>query len=333
MKAIIPVAGAGTRLRPLTYTQPKPLIPVAGKPIISFILDSLIEQGITEYLFILGYLGEKIKNFVDQHYPNLSVSYIYQEERLGSAHALWIGRSFFQDEDEVLVAFGDAIIDVDYSLFMKSSNSCIAIKKVTDPRAFGVVEIGSNNMITKVVEKPLIPKSNKAMVGIYRIKEVPQLIESIEFNITNNISTDEKFPLTDAIMRMISSGISFSAIEVDNWFNCSKKEVLLETNAIFLDREGYASVDLPPYDNTIIIHPVSIGKKCKLTNSIIGPHVTIGDNVEVNQSILSNSIIGNYSKLNEIILKKSVVGNDVSLSSAGQGLSIGDNTEIDFGHQ
>lgn len=333
MKAIIPVAGAGTRLRPLTYTQPKPLIPVAGKPIISFILDSLIEQGITEYLFILGYMGEKIKNFVDQHYPNLSVSYIYQEERLGSAHALWIGRSFFQDEDEVLVAFGDAIIDVDYSLFMKSSNSCIAIKKVTDPRAFGVVEIGSNNLITKVVEKPLIPKSNKAMVGIYRIKEVPQLIESIEFNITNNISTDEKFPLTDAIMRMISSGISFSAIEVDNWFNCSKKEVLLETNAIFLDREGYASVDLPPYDNTIIIHPVSIGKKCKLTNSIIGPHVTIGDNVEVNQSILSNSIIGNYSKLNEIILKKSVVGNDVSLSSAGQGLSIGDNTEIDFGHQ
>lgn len=333
MKAIIPVAGAGTRLRPLTYTQPKPLIPVAGKPIISFILDSLIEQGITEYLFILGYMGEKIKNFVDQHYPNLSVSYIYQEERLGSAHALWIGRSFFQDEDEVLVAFGDAIIDVDYSLFMKSSNSCIAIKKVTDPRAFGVVEIGSNNLITKVVEKPLIPKSNKAMVGIYRIKEVPQLIESIEFNITNNISTDEKFPLTDAIMRMISSGISFSAIEVDNWFNCSKKEVLLETNAIFLDREGYASVDLPPYDNTIIIHPVSIGKKCKLTNSIIGPHVTIGDNVEVNQSILSNSIIGNYSKLNEIILKKSVVGNDVSLSSAGQSLSIGDNTEIDFGHQ
>ncbi|MCE2768553.1 MAG: NTP transferase domain-containing protein [Saprospiraceae bacterium] len=333
MKAIIPVAGAGTRLRPLTYTQPKPLIPVAGKPILSFIIDTLIEQGVTEYLIILGYLGDKIKAFVEEKYPHLSVSYIYQEERLGSAHALWIGRHFFNDSDEVIIAFGDAIIDVDFSIFMKSPHSCIAIKRVTDPREFGIVELGNDNMITKVIEKPSIPKSNKAMVGIYKIKEVPQLIEALTYNIENNLHTDGEFHLTDAIMRMISSDISFSAIEVDNWFNCGKKEILLETNAIFLDREGYASVDLPPYDNTIIIHPVSIGKKCKLTHSIIGPHVTIGDNVEIIQSIISHSIVGNYSKLNEIILNKSVVGNDVSLSSAGQSLSIGDNTEIDFGHQ
>jgi glucose-1-phosphate thymidylyltransferase len=332
MKAIIPVAGAGTRLRPLTYTQPKPLIPVAGKPILSFIIDPLIEQGVTEYLIILGYLGDKIKAFVEEKYPHLSVSYIYQEERLGSAHALWIGRHFFNDADEVIIAFGDAIIDVDFSIFMKSPHSCIAIKRVPDPREFGIVELDNDNMITKVIEKPSIPKSNKAMVGIYRIKEVPQLIEALTYNIENNLHTDGEFHLTDAIMRMISAGISFSAIEVDNWFNCGKKEILLETNAIFLDREGYASVDLPPYDNTIIIHPVSIGKKCKLTHSIIGPHVTIGDNVEIIQSIISHSIVGNYSKLNEIILNKSVVGNDVSLSSAGQSLSIGDNTEIDFGH-
>jgi glucose-1-phosphate thymidylyltransferase len=332
MKAIIPVAGAGTRLRPLTYTQPKPLIPVAGKPILSFIIDPLIEQGVTEYLIILGYLGDKIEAFVEEKYPHLSVSYIYQEERLGSAHALWIGRHFFNDADEVIIAFGDAIIDVDFSSFMKSPHSCIAIKRVPDPREFGIVELDNDNMITKVIEKPSIPKSNKAMVGIYRIKEVPQLIEALTYNIENNLHTDGEFHLTDAIMRMISAGISFSAIEVDNWFNCGKKEILLETNAIFLDREGYASVDLPPYDNTIIIHPVSIGKKCKLTHSIIGPHVTIGDNVEIIQSIISHSIVGNYSKLNEIILNKSVVGNDVSLSSAGQSLSIGDNTEIDFGH-
>lgn len=332
MKAIIPVAGAGTRFRPLTYTQPKPLIPVAGKPILSFIIDPLIEQGITEYLIILGYLGDKIKAFVEEKYPHLSVSYIYQEERLGSAHALWIGRHFFSDADEVIIAFGDAIIDVDFSIFMKSPYSCIAIKRVTDPREFGIVELGNDNMINKVIEKPSIPKSNKAMVGIYRIKEVPQLIEALTYNIKNNLHTEGEFHLTDAIMRMISAGIPFSAVEVDNWFNCGKKEVLLETNAIFLDREGYASVDLPPYDNTIIIHPVSLGKKCKLTHSIIGPHVTIGDNVEIIQSIISHSIIGNFSKLNEIILNQSVVGNDVSLSSAGQSLSIGDNTEIDFGH-
>jgi glucose-1-phosphate thymidylyltransferase len=252
---------------------------------------------------------------VEEKYPHLSVSYIYQEERLGSAHAVWIGRHFFKDADEVIIAFGDAIIDVDFSIFMKSPYSCIAIKRVTDPREFGIVELGNDNMITKVIEKPTIPKSNKAMVGIYKIKEVPQLIEALTYNIENNLHTEGEFHLTDAIMRMISAGIPFSAVEVDNWFNC-----------------GNASVDLPPYDNTIIIHPVSIGKKCKLTHSIIGPHVTIGDNVEIIQSIISHSIIGNYSKLNEIILNKSVVGNDVSLSSAGQSLSIGDNTAIDFGH-
>lgn len=130
----------------------------------------------------------------------------------------------FKDADEVIVAFGDAIIDVDFSLFMHSPNSCIAIKRVTDPREFGVVEIGSNNLISKVVEKPSIPKSNKAMVGIYRIKEVPQLIEALEYNIENNIHTADEFPLTDAIMHMISNGIPFSAIEVDNWFNCGKKK-------------------------------------------------------------------------------------------------------------
>jgi glucose-1-phosphate thymidylyltransferase len=246
---------------------------------------------------------------------------------------VWIGRHFFKDADEVIIAFGDAIIDVDFSIFMKSTYSCIAIKRVTDPREFGIVELDNDNMITKVIEKPSIPKSNKAMVGIYKIKEVSQLIEALTYNIENNLHTEGEFHLTDAIMRMISAGIPFSAVEVDNWFNCGKKEILLETNAIFLDREGYASVDLPPYDNTIIIHPVSIGKKCKLTHSIIGPHVTIGDNVEIIQSIISHSIVGNYSKLNEIILNKSVVGNDVSLSSAGQSLSIGDNTAIDFGHQ
>ena len=219
MKAIIPVAGAGTRLRPLTYTQPKPLIPVAGKPILSFIIDPLIEQGVTEFLIILGYLGEKIKAFVEEKYPHLSVSYVYQEERLGSAHALWIGRHFFNDADEVIIAFGDAIIDVDFSIFMKSSYSCIAIKRVTDPREFGIVELGNDNMITKVIEKPTIPKSNKAMVGIYKIKEVPQLIEALTYNIENNLHTEGEFHLTDAIMRMISAGIPFSAVEVDNWFN------------------------------------------------------------------------------------------------------------------
>ena len=131
-------------------------------------------------------------------------------------------------------------------------------------------------------------------------------------------------------MRMIEKGIPFSAITVDNWFNCGKKEVLLETNAILLDREGYASNDLPNYDNSIIIHPVSIGEGCQISNSIIGPHATIGQNAVIANAIIKNSIIGNYAFIKEVILQKSVVGNDTAITGLRQSLNIGDNTEIDF---
>ena len=134
----------------------------------------------------------------------------------------------------------------------------------------------------------------------------------------------------DAIMRMINKGITFQPFLVDNWFNCGKKEVLLETNATLLDREGYASDDLPNYDNTIIIHPVSVGDHCEISNSIIGPHVTIGSNARIDNAILKNSIIGNFASLMEVNLQKSVIGNDTSITGLRQSLNIGDNTEIDF---
>ncbi len=332
MKAIIPVAGAGTRLRPLTYTQPKPLIPVAGKPIISFIIDKLVEVGIHDYVFVIGYLGEKIKNFIEDRYPELNKEFVVQEERLGSAHAIWTAREHLKAAGEVIIFFGDVIVDLDFSRVLEAPYSVLGVKKVKTPREFGVVEFGEDGIITRVVEKPNIPKSDMAMVGFYKIDEVDQLIEALDFNINHNINSRGEFPLTDALMRMIDKGVAFRGITVDNWFNCGKKEVLLKTNAILLDREGYASHDndLPAYDNAIIIHPVSIGSDCEIANSIIGPHVTIGNNVKINFSIVRDSIIGNYASINEIILQKSVVGNDAAITGLRQSLNIGDNTEIDF---
>ena len=332
MKVIIPVAGAGTRLRPLTYTQPKPLIPVAGKPIISFIIDKLVEVGIRDFIFIIGYLGEKIKHYVDSHYPDLNKEFVVQEERLGSAHAIWTARELIKGAGEVIIFFGDVIVDVDFKKIMEAPTSVLAVKKVEDPREFGVVEYGPAQIVKRVVEKPRIPKSDMAMVGFYKIREVDQLLEALDYIISNNIRSSGEFPLTDAFMRMIEMGVKFKAITVDNWFNCGKKEVLLETNAILLDREGYAShdYDLPNFDNSIIIHPVSIGGNCQISNSIIGPHVTIGNNVKISFAIVKNSIIGNYASIREIILQKSVVGNDASITGLRQSLNIGDNTEIDF---
>ncbi|MBK8041811.1 MAG: NTP transferase domain-containing protein [Haliscomenobacter sp.] len=331
MKAVIPVAGAGIRLRPLTYTQPKPLIPVAGKPILSFIIDQLIGIGIQEFVFVIGYLGEKIRDYVEHAYPEIQKEFVQQEERLGSAHALYIAREYFRDAEELMIFFGDAIIDMDFERVLREPTSCLGVKKVQDPREYGVVEFREDGFVSRVIEKPRIPKSNLAMVGFYRIKEVPILIESLEFNVANNIRSEGEFPLTDALMRMIEKKVEFSTVEVDNWFNCGKKEVLLEANAILLDREGYASSNLPPFDNSIIIHPVSIGSQCEITNSIIGPHVTIGDNVQISYSIVKDSIIGNFASIKEVILQKSVVGNDASITGMRQSLNIGDNTEIDFG--
>jgi glucose-1-phosphate thymidylyltransferase len=330
MKAIIPVAGAGTQLRPLTYTQPKPLIPVAGKPIISFIVDRLLDLGVKEFIFVIGYLGEKIKDYIDQQYPEIRKEFVTQEHRLGTGHAIWSAREVLRGGDELFIFFGDTIVEMDFAEMLASPMSCFAIKKVAEPRGFGIVEFDESRQVKRVVEKPKIPMSNMAMVGLYKIREVDKLLDALDYNIANGIRSESEFALTDGLMRMIEQGITFTTFPVDNWYDCGKKEKLLETNALLLDKEGYATGHLPEYDNSIVIHPVSIGKNCKISNSIVGPHATIGNNVRIESSIVKDSIIGNYASLNEVVLKNSVIGNDTSITGFRQSLNIGDNTEIDF---
>ncbi len=330
MKAIIPVAGAGTRLRPLTYTQPKPLIPIAGKPIISFIIDQLTAVGIRDFIFVIGYLGEKIKNFLEFSYPELNKVFVTQEKRLGSGHAIWMAREYFRDADEVFIFFGDVIVDADFNKIIDHPSSCLGVKKVGAPWEFGVVECHRNGSIRSLIEKPRIPKSDLALVGIYKIKEVGALMEAMDYKIDNNILSKREFHLTDALMQMVEMGVNMTTFPVDNWFNCGVKEILLKTNATFLDRQGYATSDLPDFENSIIIHPVSIGKNCKIRNSIVGPHVTIGGNSRIESAIVKNSIIGNFASIKEINLESSIVGHDASIVGIRQSLNIGDNTEIDF---
>jgi glucose-1-phosphate thymidylyltransferase len=333
MKVIIPVAGAGTRLRPHTYTQPKPLMPVAGKPIIRFIVDKLAEAGMTDFVFVIGYLGDKIRDFIEETYPNLQTEFVYQEHREGSAHAVWTAREAIEDEDEIFIAFGDTIFDVDLQQMLDCPNSCLGVKKVTDPREFGVAEFGDDGIVTRMVEKPRIPKSNMAIVGLYKIKEVPTLLRAIEHLMRQDLRTVGEYQLTDALQWMVEQGVRFRTLPVSNWFDCGRKDVLLETNAMLLDQRGYATaaLDLPVFDNTIFIHPVAVGANCEIANSIIGPHVTIGDNASIQRSIVKDSIIGNFTSLEDVVLKRSVIGSDTSIRGMDLSLNIGDNTEIDFG--
>ncbi|KAA3621694.1 MAG: glucose-1-phosphate thymidylyltransferase, partial [Bacteroidetes bacterium] len=285
VKAIIPVAGKGLRLRPLTYTQPKPLISVAGKPIISFVIDQLLDIGVEDFVFILGYLGEKIKLHVKENYPELKTTFIFQEDRLGSGHAIWMARETIRSSDEVLICFGDTIIDMNLQKIMEVPLNCIGVKKVDDPRNFGVVEVGKNGKVKAVEEKPKIPRSNLAMVGIYKINRVPAFLTALEKAVASGFEQEQEIHLTDVLSEMINQGSNIKTFEVDNWFDCGQIDVLLDTNATFLDRDGYASFDLPSFYNSRIIHPVSIGENCDISNSIIGPHVTIGDNATIKGAI------------------------------------------------
>jgi glucose-1-phosphate thymidylyltransferase len=330
MKAIIPVAGAGAKLRPHTYTQPKALIPIAGKTILSFIVDQLREVGIDEFIFVVGYLGDKIQDYVEQTYPNLKKHFVNQTDRQGTAHAIELAKSIVGD-DEVFISLGDTICEFDIREVMDSPYSMLGVKKVDDPRMFGVAEINEEGFIEHTVEKPSIPKSNTALVGLYKIKESGILFDCFQQLFEENIKSNGEYNLTDALDCMIKKGVQFKSFKVKNWYDCGKKESLLETNAVLLKKTGGITINPENYINSIIIPPVSIADGCVIENSIIGPHVTIGNNTTVKSSVVKESIIGSYTSLDEVVLDNSLIGSDASVKGLSRTLNIGDNTEIDFG--
>jgi glucose-1-phosphate thymidylyltransferase len=330
MKAIIPVAGAGTKLRPHTYTHPKALIPIAGKTILSFIVDQLHSAGINEFIFIVGYLGDKIKDYVQQTYPQLKAHFIYQNERQGTGHAIELTRNLVAG-DEVFVVLGDTICEYDIREVLDSPDNLLGIKKVDDPRHFGVASLGEDGFIEHVVEKPSIPKSNQALVGLYKIKQTDILFECLQDLFIKEPAPAGVYHLTDALDCMIQRGVKFRPFKVKNWFDCGKKESLLETNATLLKKSGGNIPEQHDFPHTIIIPPVSIAPGCDISHSIIGPHVTIGPNTQIKHSIVRDSIIGSYTHLFEVVLDNSLIGSDASVKGLSRSLNIGDNTEIDFG--
>ncbi|MET0461874.1 MAG: sugar phosphate nucleotidyltransferase [Chitinophagaceae bacterium] len=330
MKAIIPVAGAGTKLRPHSYTQPKALIPLAGKTVLSIIIDQMLEAGIDEFVFIVGYLGDKIRDYVKAKYPDLKAHYVQQIDRQGIGHAIQITKEVVND-DEVMVVLGDTICDYNVKAVVESDCSMLGVRKVDDPREFGVAEIDEHGFIDHVVEKPHIPKSNMALVGIYKIKESQQLFQCLENNFMKGLRTHGEYSLTDALDCMLKQGVKFKPFKVETWFDCGRKDTLLESNATLLKKFDAHNNTQYQFENTVIIPPVSIGEGCDIKNSIIGPDVTIGENTRINYSIVRNSIIGSFSNLFDIVLEESIIGSDTGLKGETRTLSIGDNTNIDLG--
>ncbi|HMP86358.1 MAG TPA: sugar phosphate nucleotidyltransferase [Lacibacter sp.] len=330
MKAIIPVAGAGTKLRPHTYTQPKALIPIAGKTVLAIIVEQLQDAGIHDFVFVLGYLGDKIQDYVKQTFPGIQADFVYQNDRLGLGHAILLTRKKV-GEEELVIVLGDTVCEYDVSQVVQSPVSMLGVKRVDDPRNFGVAEISEEGSITRVVEKPQIPKSNLALVGIYKIRESAMLFECLETNFREGHKSRDEYSLTDALECMIRKGAAFQPFKVLNWFDCGNKDSLLESNATLLKKFGNAIHPDHRFENVIVVPPVSIGKNCEVRNSIIGPNVAIGDNTTINYSIIKESIIGSYADLFDIVLEESLIGSDTEVKGESRSLNIGDNTEIDLG--
>jgi glucose-1-phosphate thymidylyltransferase len=235
------------------------------------------------------------------------------------------------NHDEIFVVLGDTICEYDIKAVVNNPYSMIGVRKVDDPREFGVGELNEEGFIEHLVEKPQIPRSNMALVGIYKIKESELLFQCIESNIKEGLRSHGEYSLTDALDCMLKQGIKFKSFKVENWFDCGKKETLLESNATLLKKFVAANKEEYNFENTVIIQPVSIAKGCTIRNSIIGPNVAIGENATIDYSIIKNSIIGSFANLYDIVLDESVIGGDSKLRGETRSLNIGDNTSIELG--
>jgi glucose-1-phosphate thymidylyltransferase len=330
MKAIIPVAGTGTKLRPHTYTQPKALIPLAGKTVLSIIIDQLVEAGVRDLVLVVGYLGDKIMDYAKSHYPDLNITIIHQNERKGLGHAIYLCKEAVGNE-EALIVLGDTICEYNVAELLDMKGSVLCVKKVDDPRNFGVAETDEEGIVTRLIEKPQIPKTNNALVGIYKITDSSLLFQCLEKMVHAEGDVHEELSLTPALDCMVNSGTVFSTFKVSNWFDCGRKETLLESNATLLKKWGSAVSGQEGFENTIIIPPVSIAPGCEIKNSIIGPNVSIGENAIIQYSIVKDSIVGSFSKLYDVVLNDSLIGCDTEIKGETRTLNIGDNTEIDLG--
>ncbi len=329
MKVVIPMAGTGKHLRPHTYSQPKPLIPIAGKPLIRHIVDNLVQAGFTEYVFVLGYLGEKARQYLLTTYGDtLQLYFVQQEPRLGLAHAIWVCRELIEADPAILVVLGDTLLQLNWRDFTHGDISRLATARVENPSSFGIAEVDSDGLIRRLVEKPAIPRSNMALAGAYYIRGPARLLSAIQYLMDNHILSHGEYHLTDALERLIQEGHVFQAYAVEHWLDCERKEALLEANRLLLRADSVE--DFPAYPETIIIPPVYIPPSCKLHRAIIGPYVTLGEGAEIQNAIIQDSIIGAYARIHRIILRSSVIGGEVTIQGHETQLNLGDHTDIEL---
>ena len=327
MKAIVPVAGVGSRLRPHTFTRPKVLLNVAGRPIIGHILDTLVSSGVTKLSMIVGQMGDHIEDHVRKHY-SIPAEFIVQEEPRGLAHAVSLGLA--AEDREVLVILGDTIFESDLAhVISDCRTTSIGVRAVEDARRFGVVEVGEDGRVMRLVEKPEIPKSNLVIVGIYLIRNAPLLRSCIQLLFDRQLTTRGEYQLTDALQLMIEHGEHITTFPVTEWFDCGKPETLLETNRHLLDRKNGKVAD--SREGALIVPPVYIHPSAVLERAVVGPHATIGKGAVVRDAMVRDSILGEGAHVENVLVTGSLVGNNSTIIEHFQRYNLGDSSEIASG--
>jgi len=325
LKAIIPAAGIGTRLRPHTYTLPKALLYVAGKPIIAHILDDVVPLSPSSIVFIVGYKGELIEQYVRKHYPQLNLDFVFQEERRGIGHAVDLTRKVADTGEPLLIVLGDTIIKTDLKKVVAHKTNVLGVKEVEDPRRFGVAEVAGGR-IAKLVEKPQEPVSNLALVGLYYLRDGKPLFAAVREIIERNITTNNEYQITDALQLMIGRGTEFVPFAIDEWFDCGKPEAMLETNRKLLKN----AASTPPIEGSIVIPPVSISPGAEIVNSIIGPYVSIAERCVIHSSVVRDSVIAEGAAITDALLESCLIGANAVIRGGFKKLDVGDSSEISF---
>lgn len=324
MRAIIPAAGFGTRLKPHTFSIPKVLLNVGGKPILGHIIDKILESRISKATFVTGYLGDQIIDYVHNEYPSLEADFVEQKELLGLGHAIHTAAPTFDDED-LFIILGDTIFDVNLTDVFSKKQSSLGVKEVEDPSRFGVA-ICTDGQISKLVEKPQTFVSRLALVGLYYIKDSKLLVDCLNELFEKNITTRGEYQLTDALQLMIDKGEKISTFPVDGWYDCGKSETLLSTNQFLLKSKGTNR----RIKDVLINDPVYISESAVIKNSIIGPYASIGDECVITDSIIRNSIVSSGAQVDKSMLEGSIIGNDSVVRGNFKKLNAGDSSEIEF---
>ena len=334
-KIVIPMAGWGTRMRPHTFSKPKPLVSVAGKTTLEHLLDmfkTMPNPENLEYVFIVGpFLGEmQIPAFIKEKYPDINAHYVVQHEMKGQSHALWLAREYLHGPMQMV--FSDTLIETDFSFLAHETADSVAwVMPVPDPRRFGVAELGEDGFVKRFIEKPQTMENNLVIAGCYYFRDGQELVAAIEEQFERNVSLKNEFFLADAMSIMIEHGTKIRVHEINTWLDTGTIEATLDTNKVLLDKSG-SQVGTFTSSNVTIIEPVAIGEGAEISNSKIGPFASIGANCRISNSVISESIIEAGCQIQDAALSRSLIGRQAQVRGRGDGqviqLNIGDASEV-----